>query len=194
MSNETFIPVVSAIIALFACGGAWLSFIIQRRSAVETIAAQIDIGARNSRASVVSANRQRWIDAIRDDLTELLVSGAEHANVKRRIDNASRLGDLTPDLQKTLKAREYELIRLIMYSQTRIKLRLNHSEADHLAFIDAMRNYELAQDPSKQKALEDIARKIFSHEWARLKLEATGRDPFVKEAVKVPAKRNVFGF
>lgn len=175
MSAET-IAAVSAVIALVAAGGAWSAVLVNRWNATDTIKAQVNIGARNSRAAVVSANRQKWIDAIRDDVAEFIA--LRKLDVYRDIvaQTVGAAGASHADQMETLVVKE----RLL----ARIEMRLNwtgpNAEDDHKLLVQTL--HRLSSGTGGEEDVKAAATKIFKFEWKRLKKEASGIDPFVQEA------------
>jgi hypothetical protein len=160
MTSES-IALLSALIALASAAAAWGALLVHRRNATETVNAQVNIAARNSRATVVSANRQRWIDAIRDDIAEFIAA-------RTRLVGAYAYDD------------KKEIISKLTMLRARVEMRLNPEEAEHLALLAAMDLFR--GDPSSQndKNLRTQAGGIFKAEWERLKKEATGINPLVR--------------
>jgi len=64
----------------------------------------------------------------------------------------------------------------------RVEMRLNHEEHDHLSLLSEMHRFDRDPSPEHGAALRIAARRIFKAEWTRLKKEASGIDPFVREA------------
>jgi hypothetical protein len=62
-------------------------------------------------------------------------------------------------------------------------MRLNHDEDEHFALLSAMDRYDEKASQVADLALRTKARSIFKAEWTRLKKEASGIDPFVREVV-----------
>lgn len=176
MTAAETIALGAALIALISAAAAWGAIIANRRTARETIRAQINIAARNSRAAVVSANRQKWIDAIRDDLAEFI-------STRSRIGALKFAGSFDNGGQDKLLTEERELRAKLIMLQSRINMRLNHDEDDHVALIDALRRHDEEGAGSSETRLRAQGRKIFKDEWRRLKKEASGIDPLVKEIV-----------
>lgn len=176
MSAET-IAAISAGIALVASGGAWGAVIVNRWNAKDTIRAQVNIGARNSRAAVVSANRQKWIDAIRDDVAEFISLGKLEAlrATAKHIPGAVEASHA--DQIATSAAKERLLARIEM----RLKWTGPDAEEDHKALVTAL--HRLFSRGDDEEAVKDAASKIFKAEWERLKKEASGIDPFVQETL-----------
>lgn len=176
MTSET-ISMISAGIALLAAGGSWGAVFVNRWNAADTIRTQINTGARTSRAAVVSANRQKWIDAIRDDVAEFISV--------RKLD-AYRTS-LAHQTNRTEPTHEQQMETLVIKERllARIEMRLNwtgpKAEDDHKALVAALHDY--AENAGREEPVKTIASKIFKEEWERLKKEASGIDPFVREAV-----------
>lgn len=166
---------ISAGIALLAAAGAWGAVLVNRWNATDTIRAQINTGARASRAAVVSANRQKWIDEIRDDVAEFISLRKLDAY---RTALAQRMNSMEPthaEQMETLVIKERLLARIEM----RLKWTGPDPEDDHKALVAALHNY--AANAGQEDAVKTIASKIFKDEWERLKKEASGIDPFVRE-------------
>lgn len=175
MDSEA-IAKISAVIALIAAGGAWVAVLVNRRNAIDTIRATVNTGARSSRAAVVSANRQKWIDAIRDDLAEFIAS-------RSQMELLGRHGSFEASGQDQILAEARQLRNRAVMLRARVEMRLNHKEDDHLALLAAMDRYDQELSPEADAALRLVARGIFKAEWTRLKKEASGIDPFVREGV-----------
>jgi hypothetical protein len=179
MDSET-ISLISAGIALFAAAGAWGAVLANRRNTLDTISAQTNIGARTSRASVVSANRQKWIDAIRDDVAEFIA-------VRSQMGLIAASGSMQPSGQDMILAEARELRNRAVMLRSRVDMRLNHAEDDHIALLKALGRYDVELSEDAESELRAIARRIFKAEWERLKKEAAGIDPFVRGST--PAKQ-----
>jgi hypothetical protein len=175
MTPET-IALISAGTALLAAGAAWGTVIVNRWNVKETINAQVNTGARSSRAAVVSANRQRWIDAVRDDVAEFISTRAQ-------IRVLEKAGSMDRSGQDALLAEERHLRTKLVMLRARVEMRLNWKEEAHAKLLELMDTYD--QEPSHMHdvSLRTTARGIFKGEWTRLKQEASGIDPFVREAV-----------
>lgn len=175
MWTET-IAAVSAGVALLAAAGAWGAVYVNRKNATDTIRAMVNTGARNSRAAVVSANRQKWIDAIRDDVAEFIAS-------RSQMELLGSHGSFEPGGQDKVLAEARQLRNRAVMLRARIEMRLNHDEDDHLALLAAMDRYDQELSQEADTALRLVARRIFKAEWTRLKKEASGVSPFVREGV-----------
>ncbi len=175
MTMPELVSIASAIIALIAAVGAWGAVLVNRRNAIEAVRAQVNTGARSSRAAVVSANRQRWIDAIRDDLADFIAT-------KYQLSDLMRYGGSgTPTGVDALLTEERQLIQKLQMLHARIDMRLNHGEEDHLTLLTKLVAFDATVSPAADAELRTQARSIFKAEWARLKREASGINPFVQE-------------
>jgi hypothetical protein len=154
----------------------WIAVVAAAASAVVALVSAVvgplvtyRIATRQIRASTVSANRQRWIDQLRDDVCQvlvhmqLLVMARDPRTSKARLD----FGDTVEFISKPLRLRN------------RIALRLNPREATHdelLRIIDAYQ--ALAVDPTKVFTLKEAAtasatllakaQEILKSEWERV--------------------------
>lgn len=170
------IAIISAGVALVAAAGAWAAVLVNRWNAKDTIRAQVNIAARSSRATVVSANRQKWIDAIREDVADFIAIRAQ----MRLLDGH---GSMEIAGQDRMLAEARELRDKATMLRARVEMRLNHDEDDHLTLLAAMDRFDQELTQETDAALRLAARRIFKAEWTRLKKEASGIDPFVREAV-----------
>lgn len=175
MTAET-ISMISAGIALLAAVGAWSAVFVNRWNATDTISAQINIAARNSRATVVSGNRQKWIDAVRDDVAEFISVRAQ-IRVLKTADSAEQAG------QDALLTEERQLRTKLLMLRARVEMRLNPNEDEHEKLLQLMDGYDQNATTVADLALRTKGRSIFKAEWTRLKKEASGIDPFVRETV-----------
>jgi hypothetical protein len=176
MTTAEVISIGATTVALLSSAAAWGAIIANRRIAADTIRAQINIAARNSRATVVSANRQRWIDAIREDVADFI-------STRSRIVTLTFAGSFHGAGKDALLTEERELRTKLIMLQAMIEMRLNHNENDHLALLQALHRYDQDASDDAETTLRAAGRKIFKDEWTRLKKEASGIDPFVKDAV-----------
>lgn len=170
------IAIVSAGISLLAAGGAWGTVLVNRWNARDAVSAQVNTGARNSRATVVSANRQRWIDAIRDDVAEFISIRAQ-MRVLEKTGSDGRSG------QDALLTEERQLRGKLVMLRARVEMRLNPHEDHHEKLLELMDRYDQDATMVADLALRTAARSIFKIEWSRLKKEASGIDPFMREAL-----------
>ncbi|MCF8707021.1 hypothetical protein [Rhizorhapis sp. SPR117] len=121
------IALISAGIALLAAGGAWGAVFVNRRNATDTIKTQVNIGARNSRASVVSANRQKWIASIRADVADFIAT-------RQQLLLLAGSGSFQKAGMDALHAEERMLHKHAAMLRARVEMRLNlEKEEDHVS-------------------------------------------------------------
>lgn len=176
MTTAEIISIGAATVALIGAAAAWGAIVTNRQIATKTIRAQINIAARNSRATVVSANRQKWIDAIREDVADFI-------SIRSQIESLKSAGSWLPAGQDALLTEERVLRTKLVMLHARIGMRLNHSEDNHLALLSALGSYDKEPSAAARTTLQAVGGNIFKEEWTRLKREASGIDPFVKESV-----------
>jgi hypothetical protein len=115
---------------------------------------------RTIRATVVSTNRQKWIDSIRDDLALFLrLSSIDHMH--QWTEPSAGLIEETQAARK-----EMHLISL------RILLKLNPAENEHVEFIDMIEKLRTTSRPQEDPLPDRLARAgqdIFKAEWERIK-------------------------
>ena len=174
VTTAEVIAVAASFVSLIGVAAAWSAIFANRRNATDTMRTQINIAARNSRATVVSANRQKWIDAIRDDVAEFISARLQLAAL-------SSAGSFAQAGQDALLTEERGLRNKLVMLKARIDMRLNHTEADHLALLDALSLYDRDCSDVLDISLRAAGRKIFKDEWTRLQKEASGIDPFVRD-------------
>ena len=174
MTTAEVIALAASFVSLLGVAAAWSAIFANRRNATDTINTQINIAARNSRATVVSANRQKWIDAIRDDVAEFI-------STRSQLTSLTYAGSLERSGQDALLTEERTLRNKLVMLQARIDMRLNHTESDHLELLSALSRYDQETSVESDKLLRATGRKIFKVEWTRLQKEASGIDPFVKD-------------
>jgi hypothetical protein len=133
----TAILLLSATIALIAMVvGPAISLLIAKKqitSGFETQRQQTDTAIRvarlNFNAMVVSTNRQRWIDNLRDTLAEFLAFARSVASHLR----ARRFGTGLPDQ-----------VRRMLELSTKVELFLNPIEPDHVEFVNRLHELQSA--------------------------------------------------
>ena len=153
---------IAALAAFAAVGSAYI--------ATRAVRAQIEAAKLQSRASVVSASRQRWIDALRDDIAEFLTTDAEHKGFDAHPSSDPKVNLDSIRQKDRLLARQMLLLK-------RIRLRLNPAEADHIELAARMNKLVMTPQFESSKPAEDVielAQKIFKDEWKRVKREANG--------------------
>jgi hypothetical protein len=132
------------------------------------------VARRQVNATVLSANRQKWIDALRDALAELIsllvAALVVKAGWKEQWD-----GGRAPLAKNAALLDKVERMVLV---QARIRLLTNPTEADHQHLCAAihtaimrLRSEEL-EEPGTEKDIEiitELAQKILKREWQRVK-------------------------
>jgi len=152
----------------------------EARAAASLIAQdQIEAAAENSRrqahSSVVSSGRLRWIDAIRDDLADLLALHRTHFLTVSAMKIAK--GNDFKDLQ-TSRVNLEEKLEVLNY---RIKLRLTEGKPKHDTLMSAVTDVIYMTGDSINYTIYDNAiragRDLFYSEWKRLRFELLGEIP-----------------
>jgi hypothetical protein len=134
---------------------------------LEASAAAVD---RQIKANVISTNRQRWIDLLRDDASEFL---ERHASLLEYAKGTAL------SAEEKLRARAARERRALLYQ--RLRLRLNPSEDEHKVLVDDLgllleSNVPATVDPLFEKVVVQV-QAILKAEWERVKrLERTGID------------------
>ena len=131
---------------------------------------QLSVAKRQIRSTTISANRQEWINRLRDDLATFW---AYAANV--RVVRASYTND------PVLTAAAQEQARAAAILVNRIRLSINTSESDHrdlVKFVERLWNIADSVVPTNPKSeaweqavtdLTNTARRILKAEWQRVK-------------------------
>jgi hypothetical protein len=142
-----------------------------RKNMLDQLNLQRELGARSSWANVVSANRQRWIDALREDLAEFISADfvlAENLDLDEE--------DATPAIvRKREIVEQARQRRRLMFR--RIQLRLNREKPEQKALWEALRAVMPATGEDHREAvrrLADLSRRVLRKEWERVKSEASG--------------------
>ena len=187
---DDFNKLVLAIVALIAL---FLGPLMQWRIAKKQVQMQADIAERQietqSRiatrqiADNISSKRQNWIDELRKDAAEFLTVVARIQELKKsRAEQINAKTETAENFKERLMAelRGREL-------GTRIKLRLNPSEAEHIRFValinelsskgyDLDRTYTSTEDAHAARAFNEAhynvvaqLQTILKHEWERVK-------------------------
>jgi hypothetical protein len=166
------LAVGSAVFAACSAAAAWAAILFGRKNAIDAIEAQTNIAARSSRASVVSANRQKWIDALREDLADFLsaVSSAKDLQYS---------GSMSQSGQDALHAEERQCDAKLRTLRNRIELRLNADEAEHQLLLEALDDHASTYTGTTAQLVLSRAKGILKGEWERLKREAIGVRPIV---------------
>ncbi|MFK0334753.1 hypothetical protein ACIQUB_26960 [Rhizobium sp. NPDC090275] len=132
------------------------------------------MGRAQIRASVISNNRQRWIETLRDLIAAFCAQVTTAAPMRRTLLDANG-GILVTDPDILNRLQE------IMKTFTMIRLMTNPLEADHQELImvltktmTTLRTAPLDEDldPSVRQAVEEVVQKsqiILKREWSRVK-------------------------
>lgn len=169
----------AVIAASLAATIAWRGINSARDNLVRQLAAQREISARTSRASVVSANRQKWIDALREDLASFLA-----ADFALLDDNDVDEDDLTEVEKSKLDDRVRDAMQLRRLMQRRIQLRLNPDKPRHKALYKDVCLLLPATGSDHRKIrvrLIKTAQSFLREEWLRIKKEAGDWEEAVAE-------------
>jgi hypothetical protein len=138
-------------------------------------ASAIAVSRRQFKATVISANRQKWIETLRDMLAELIALIATASVVKSRWKDKWD-GGRGPLLAEPALLEKFERIVL---AQSKIRLLLNPTEADHQqlyetieAAIERLRSEESLDDEAQHDILTITTRAqaILKREWQRVKI------------------------
>lgn len=161
----------AAVIAASIAGAIALKSInAARDNLITQMNAQREIAAKASRASVISANRQKWIDGVREDLAEFIAA------------DFVLLDDVEIDegvMSEAAKIRHHDRVedakRTRRLMQRRIQLRLNPDKESHKALYKAVTDLMPATGKDHRLArvrLVKIAQAFLRQEWLRVKAEA----------------------
>jgi hypothetical protein len=134
----------------------------------------LSVGRRQFAATVLSTNRQRWIDMLRDALAELVAQLATIWVIRATwTENWDKgLAPLAKDPARL------EKLQRLMQVQWKIRLLLNPTEADHqelykaiVSALDRLRE-ERSEESDTQADIERISQlgqAILKREWQRVK-------------------------
>ena len=132
------------------------------------------VAKRQFNANVVSANRQKWIDALRQELAELIALIGSAMVIKQRWRADWRGGQGPLEADPTLMPKVEQIV--LAYAQ--IQLLTNTSQADHRQLIEAVESAleHLKADGMMEAEIEvDVenitrcSRAIIQREWRRVK-------------------------
>ena len=135
----------------------------------------LTVAKRQFNATVLSANRQKWIETLRDSLAELASLLVTALFVK------SKWKDKWDQGRSALNAEPALLDKLehIVLAQSKIRLLINPTEADHQHLYQAIDTAikrlqsEESLDTEIRAAIEtitELAQSILKREWQRVKL------------------------
>ena len=190
MTVDDFNKLVLALVALVAVFlGPWMQWRIAKKQVqmqADIARLQIETQSRIATRQIadnISSKRQNWIDELRKDAAEFLTVVGRIQELKRpSVKQVIAVTEIAEDFKERLTAemRAKEL-------GTRIKLRLNPNEAEHIHLVKliaelASKGYELnrqySPDDEKQTALVfndasnavvEHLQTILKHEWERVK-------------------------
>lgn len=150
-ANPTEVAAIAAVVSALA------ALIIAPLAAYITARKQI-------RASLISANRQAWINALRDELAELFELLTWQF--------LQRPGTYSGEEGHKYEAEKRSRVRLL---KNKIRLRLNPNESDNQILIELLGKLEISardKDSDFEELMENAVSKgqsILKAEWARVK-------------------------
>lgn len=163
--------VASASPAVLAALSATISAFVALVTAITAPFLSIYIAKKQIRATVISNNRQAWINALRDDIAEMLELASAHFYLRN--------GTLPPEEEFKYG---YEQRSRLCRLHNRIRLRLNANETPNqelLLLLGRVRTISITKTPDGARDLErDVelaivkAQEILRAEWLRVR---TGR-------------------
>jgi hypothetical protein len=134
----------------------------------------LSVARRQFRANVISSNRQKWIETLRDRLSELL-SLMNAAQLIKRHSIESWRGGLGPVQANLSLTEKFERAYMAL---AEIRLLTNASDPEHQHLNDALAaalahlQHDELRDGELAGSVEDIialGRMIIRHEWGRVK-------------------------
>jgi hypothetical protein len=149
------------VIALIAAIAAVAGVIIALMTIVISSFVSVLVARRQIRASLVSSNRQGWINALRDDLAELF-EVMDWLHLLRPGTYSGADGYRFVDERRSR-------IRLLNY---RIRLRLNTAEQDNIALlhnIELLEGSSLDDFTAQMDATVKLSQSVLKREWVRVK-------------------------
>ena len=179
--------IFTALAAVGSVGSA-ISSALSARAAARAIEVQAETGSRQIEvtrelgklqtwASVVSTSRQRWIDAIRDDVAEFLTLDASYKGFDRYPSREEAENIAAHRAALDLARRQALLLQ-------RIRLRTNPTEVEHLELyqlLESMLTHDLEQSLATAKIIVSKVQAMLKQEWDRVRREAAGESsPNVK--------------
>ncbi len=169
---------MTASAALIAAVVALIGIYVARTNLIRQMDDQRKIAQRVSRASVVSANRQKWIDALREDLAELITADAVVIKEIRADGEEPSLAHKAPTREELAEA--HAKIELM---HRRIQLRLNPEKPEQIALMNAVEH--LINNSGKKNAIAQTeliikAQAFLRGQWLRLKKEAGDWDDAIE--------------
>lgn len=126
-------------------------------------------------ASVVSANRQRWIDGLRDDLAAFLAADFVILDIYEMDHEDITAADRAENRRQVAEAKRDRRL-----TQRRIQLRLNPEKPHHKELYQAVMDVIPATGKDHRAARSRLiksAQSLLRREWLRLKAEAGEWEP-----------------
>jgi hypothetical protein len=122
--------------------------------------AAIVVGRRQVRATVLSVNRQAWINALREDVAEVLEKRIEHSQLFRP--------HLAEGLICTDPTKADEIMERIRFLGYRIQLRLNPGETEHDGLVHLLKKAPAPpSNPNLTAEIVAATQAILRKEWKR---------------------------
>jgi hypothetical protein len=135
----------------------------------------LTVAKRQFSATVLSGNRQKWIEALRDDLAELISLLATGLVVKSKWKDKWEQGRGALNAEPAL----LDKFERIVLTQARIQLLINPADEDHQRLSEAidsaadrLRSEEATdtQTETDIRTIVALAQSILKREWQRVKL------------------------
>ena len=133
--------------------------------------ASVVVASRQARVSLISGNRERWIEALRDSIADYVAIALSAATLQEATQEAP-VAAVRDDPQL------WHVVEAVARARTRVLLMLNPSEAGHLELSAAIdRSYRilahggagLERIAPVLDALTDAGRSVLKAEWSRVK-------------------------
>jgi hypothetical protein len=133
--------------------------------------ASVVVASRHARVSLISGNRERWIEALRDSIADYVAIALSAAALQEARQEAT-LAAVRDDPEL------WHVVEGVARARTRVLLMLNPAEAVHLELSAAIdRSYRvLTQGAARLEtiapildALTSSARSVLKAEWSRVK-------------------------
>ena len=136
-------------------------------SAVTTavgICVQGRLASKQIRATVVSSNRQNWINSLREEVSELI-------SLVEAFDRNTRTLLPSRETSQEAQRRRLDFEDRANLMLRRIQLRLNEGEQDHLDLIGLLQKFVAAMrhDAILEDRIIKLTQKILKAEWNRVK-------------------------
>jgi hypothetical protein len=134
----------------------------------------LSVARRQFNATVISSNRQKWIEGLRDVLAQLIALLATALVVKSKWKDKWREGHGPLDAEPAM----LDMFERIVLAQAKVQLLINPADLDHQRLIeaidDASRRLRAEQSPDSEteadiRAIVELAQSILKREWQRVK-------------------------